>query len=136
MPLLIDSLHKASDISSDSITDEHVEQVINRTHKTAKVKRWFPRHPEYLLHFVPTYSSWLNPVERFFAAITENRIHCGSFRSVKSLEQAITEYLENHNKIRRLLFGLLPQKRFWSALPKFVNEFLTQDSRAFSHPVS
>jgi transposase len=68
------------------------------THKTPKVKRWFQRHPEYHLHFVPTYSSWLNQVERFFAEITEKRIRRGSFRSVKSLEQAITEYLENHNK--------------------------------------
>jgi transposase len=68
------------------------------THKTPKVKRWFQRHPEYHLHFVPTYSSWLNQVERFFAEITEKRIRRGSFRSVKSLEQAIMEYLENHNK--------------------------------------
>lgn len=68
------------------------------THKTPKVKRWFQRHPEYHLHFLPTYCSWLNQVERFFAEITEKRIRRGSFRSVKSLEKAITEYLENHNK--------------------------------------
>lgn len=41
------------------------------THKTPAVKRWFLRHPEYHLHFIPTSSSWLNQVERFFAAITE-----------------------------------------------------------------
>jgi transposase len=68
------------------------------THKTPKVKRWFQRHPEYHLHFIPTYSSWLNQVERFFAEITEKRIRRGSFHSVKALEKAITEYLENHNK--------------------------------------
>jgi transposase len=68
------------------------------THKTAKVKRWFQRHPDYHLHFTPTYSSWLNQVERFFAEITEKRIRRGCFRSVKDLEGAIREYLENHNK--------------------------------------
>jgi transposase len=67
------------------------------THKTPAVKRWFLRHPEYRLHFIPTSSSWLNQVERFFAEITEKRIRRGVFRSVKALEQAILEYLEEHN---------------------------------------
>jgi len=68
------------------------------THKAPKVRRWFQRHPEYHLHFIPTSSSWLNQVERFFAEITEKRIRRGAFRSVKELEQAINEYLENHNR--------------------------------------
>jgi transposase len=68
------------------------------THKTPAVKRWFLRHPEYHLHFIPTSSSWLNQVERFFAAITERRIRRGIFKSVPALEHAITEYLAEHNK--------------------------------------
>jgi transposase len=68
------------------------------THKTAAVKRWFLRHPEYHVHFTPTSSSWLNQVERFFAEITEKRIRRGAFRSVAALERAILEYLEEHNK--------------------------------------
>jgi len=67
------------------------------THKTAAVKRWFLRHPEYRLHFTPTSGSWLNQVERFFAEITEKRIRRGVFRSVAALEAAIREYLEHHN---------------------------------------
>ena len=67
------------------------------THKTPAVKRWFLRHPEYHLHFIPTSSSWLNQVERFFAEITEKRIRRGVFRSVPALEQAINEYLAAHN---------------------------------------
>jgi transposase len=61
------------------------------------VKRWFLRHPEYHLHFTPTSSSWLNQVERFFARITEKRIRRGVFKSVAALEQAITDYLSEHN---------------------------------------
>jgi transposase len=68
------------------------------THKTAAVKRWFARHPEYHLHFTPTSGSWLNQVERFFAEITDKRIRRGVFRNVAALEQAIVEYLANHNE--------------------------------------
>jgi len=68
------------------------------THKTPAVKRWFERHPEYHLHFTPTSGSWLNQVERFFAAITEKRIRRGVFRSVAALEKAILEYLAVHNE--------------------------------------
>ena len=67
------------------------------THKTPKVQRWLARHPRYHLHFIPTSSSWLNQVERFFAEITEKRIRRGAFRNVRQLEQAIVEYLEHHN---------------------------------------
>jgi transposase len=68
------------------------------THKTPAVKRWFLRHPEYHLHFTPTSASWLNQVERFFAAITEDRIRRGVFTRVTQLERAIAEYLAEHNK--------------------------------------
>jgi transposase len=68
------------------------------THKTPAVKRWFLRHPEYHLHFTPTSESCLNQVERFFAAITEDRIRRGVFTSVPQLERAIADYLTEHNK--------------------------------------
>jgi len=68
------------------------------THKTPRVKRWLQRHPRYVVHFTPTRASWLNQVERFFAAITEKRIRRGVFRSVQALEQAIRDYLEEHNR--------------------------------------
>lgn len=71
------------------------------THKTAQVKRWLARHPEYHVHFTPTASSWLNQVERFFAEITAKRIRRGVFRSVPKLEAAIHDYLEEHNQQAR-----------------------------------
>jgi transposase len=67
------------------------------THKTPAVKRWLLRHPAYHLHFIPTSSSWLNQVERFFAEITEKRIRRGAFKSVTALERAIVDYLAAHN---------------------------------------
>ena len=66
-------------------------------HKTPAVKRWLLRHPESHLHFIPTSSSWLNQVERFFTEITEKRIRRGVYKSVRAFEQAIADYLAEHN---------------------------------------
>jgi transposase len=67
------------------------------THKTPRVKRWLARHPRFVIHFTPTSASWLNQVERFFAEITTKRLRRGVFRSVKALEKAIEDYLDEHN---------------------------------------
>lgn len=67
-------------------------------HKTAKVKHWMTRHPRFHCHFTPTYSFWLNLVERFFATLTEQQLRRGTHRSVPALEQAIREYLAIYNK--------------------------------------
>ena len=67
------------------------------THKTAEVQVWLAKHPHFKLHFIPTSSSWLNVVERFFAEITGKRIRRGTFGSVAELEAAIHDYLDHHN---------------------------------------
>jgi transposase len=76
----------------------HLVMDNSSTHKTAKVIRWFARHPHYHVHFTPTSGSWLNQVERWFGELTEKRIRRGSFNSVRSLEKAIQEYLELNDK--------------------------------------
>jgi putative transposase len=68
-----------------------------RTHKHAKVRAWLAARPRWHLHFVPTYSSWLNLVERFFALITNRAIRRGSFRSVRELIQHIDHFVTHHN---------------------------------------
>jgi transposase len=68
------------------------------THKTAQVKRWLMRHPRFQCHFIPTYSSWLNLVERFFAKLTEQQLRRGTHRSVPVLEKAIRDYLDIYNE--------------------------------------
>jgi transposase len=67
------------------------------THKTQQVQNWLKRHKRFILHFIPTSSSWLNLVERFFALITEDAIRRGVFNSVAELEATIAAYLSNHN---------------------------------------
>jgi transposase len=68
------------------------------THKTEAVEDWLRKHPRWHLHFIPTHSSWLNQVERFFAKITTERIRRGVFRSVGELQQAIESYITSHNE--------------------------------------
>jgi transposase len=68
------------------------------THKTDAVESWLRKHPRWHMHFIPTHSSWLNQVERFFAKITNERIRRGVFRSVGELQEAIESYIANHNQ--------------------------------------
>ena len=55
------------------------------------------RHPRFHGHFRPTYSPWINRVERFFAALTEQQLRRGTHRCLPALENAIGQYLDHHN---------------------------------------
>jgi transposase len=68
------------------------------THKHAAVTTWLKRHPRFVCHFVPTSSSWLNLVERWFGELTSKRIRRGSFGSVDDLKLAIDEFLNAWNE--------------------------------------
>lgn len=70
-------------------------------HKAPAVHRWLIRHPRVHFHFTPTYSSWLNLVERFFGLLTEKALKRGSHTSIPQLRQAILEYVEAHNEKRK-----------------------------------
>ena len=78
--------------------DVHLILDNDATHKTEKVQRWLLRHPRFHCHFTPTYSSWMNRVERFFATLTEHQLKRGTHRSVPALEKAIRDYLDMHNE--------------------------------------
>src|ERR1700689_2995509 len=68
------------------------------THKTAIIRNWLARRPRFQVHFTPTYGSWLNLGDRWFAALTTKQIRRGAFRSVRELESAIREFIEVHNE--------------------------------------
>jgi putative transposase len=68
------------------------------SHKHPKVRTWLGQRPRYHVHFTPTYSSWLNQVERWFALITQRAIRRGSFRSTKQLVTRIDQFVQNYNK--------------------------------------
>ncbi len=68
------------------------------THKKQEVKDWLAKHPRFHFHFIPTSSSWLNLVERWFRNITVDRIRRDAFTSVIQLQAAIYEYIADNNE--------------------------------------
>jgi transposase len=69
--------------------DVHLVLDNYQTHKTELIKRWLAKRPRFHPHFTPTSASWLNQVERWFAALTEKQLRRGVHRSTRELEQAI-----------------------------------------------
>ena len=68
------------------------------THKHPKVESWLKRHRRFHVHFIPTSSSWLNLVERWFREITDKRIRRGTFGNVAALIEAIQSFIDAHNQ--------------------------------------
>lgn len=67
-------------------------------HKTPAVQRWLVQHPRFVLHFTPTYASWMNLIERFFGLLTEHALKRGSHSGIPALRKAIVDYIEAHNE--------------------------------------
>ena len=101
--------------------DVHVVLDNYSTHKHPKVRAWFAQRHRYHVHFTPTYASWLNQVERWFALITQRAIKRGSFRNVKTLIERIENYIANHNQ------HSVPFK--WTATSESIFEKLTKLSK-------
>ena len=71
------------------------------THNHAKVRTWLAQRTRYKVQYQPTYSSWLNHVERWFGIITQRAIRRGSFRSVKELVEKIDHFVQHYNRSSR-----------------------------------
>jgi transposase len=67
------------------------------THKHENVKKWLAKHPRFHIHFIPTSSSWLNLIERWFRELTDKRIRLGTFSSVPDLVEVIMDSMNEHN---------------------------------------
>lgn len=88
------------------------------THKHPNVRAWLQRHPRFIPHFVPTSSSWLNLVERWFAELTTKSVRRGSFASVEDLENTIREFLAAWNEN--------PNPFVWTATVESIREKLSR----------
>jgi transposase len=87
------------------------------THKHPRVQAWLDRHPRFVPHFVPTSSSWLNLVERWFGELTGKRIRRGVFVSVDDLVAAIEEFLA--------VWNTKPKPFIWTATVESIIKKLT-----------
>ena len=86
-------------IAAEAPADQKVHLILDNysTHKSPRIRRWLTAHPRFKLHFTPTYRSWLNLVERWFAELTTRQLRRGVHRSIVSLERAIREFFDAYN---------------------------------------
>jgi transposase len=105
---------KQIDVETPADLDLHLIVDNYATHKHPKVQSWLKRHRRFHMHFIPTSSSWLNLVERWFREITTKRIRRGVFQSVAQLIEAIDAYINGHNSD--------PKPFVWTAKAKDIIE--------------
>lgn len=110
---------KLIDAETPAELDLHLIVDNYATHKHPKVQSWLKRHRRFHVHFIPTSSSWLNLVERWFREITDKRLRRGTFRSVAQLIDAIAAFIKEHNDN--------PQSYVWTAK---VEDILAKIERA------
>ncbi len=95
------------------------------THKHPKVKAWLKRHRRFHVHFIPTSSSWLNVIERFFRDLDTKRLRRGVFQSVAELIDAVMSYIEGHNND--------PSPFVWSKTAQEIIEKVGRARRALNN---
>jgi transposase len=89
------------------------------THKTPAIRAWLAKRPRYHVHFTPTGASWLNMVERWFAALTEKQIRRGAHRSTRQLERAIKDYLAINNENPKPFIWTKTADEIFASLARF-----------------
>lgn len=87
----------AVDAAVPRALDVHLIMDNYGTHKTALIRNWLAKRPRFHVHFTPTYGSWLNLVERWFAELTNKQLRRGAHRSVVQLQAAIRQFIEAHH---------------------------------------
>src|SRR5262249_33367241 len=99
------------------------------THKTDLIQRWLAAHPRFHVHFVPTISSWLNVVERWFGELTTKLIQRGVHKSVQALEADIRAWIEPGTRTPVPTYGPRPPTPSSTASPHIANESQALDTR-------
>jgi transposase len=116
------------DASVPDDLDVHIVLDNLSTHKTPAVHRWFLRHPRFHLHFTPTYSSWLNQVERWFALLEQKQLKRGAHRSTLELEKAIYQFIEVSNASPRPFIWTKSADDILANLERFCGRTLTSQA--------
>ena len=106
--------------------DVHVIVDNSSIHNAPEIKRWLKRHQRFCLHFTPTYSSWLNLVERWFANLTEQALRRSSHKSTAELEEAIQRYLEASNEAAKPFIWTKTADQILASVARFCARTLEQ----------
>ena len=94
-----------TDLVTNQPTGKEIHVIADNlsAHKTTRVTAFLQTHPQMHLHFTPTYSSWLNQVELWFAKIERDVIARGVFTSVKDLAKKLMRYIRHYNKAPKIV---------------------------------
>ena len=102
--------------------DVHLVMDNYATHKTPAIQRWLERNKRFHFHFVPTSSSWLNQVERWFGLLTQRLLKRSVHFSVKELEADLHAFINANNEN--------PKPFVWT---KTASQILESIARKCSH---
>jgi transposase len=91
------SFLKHIDAAVPAHLDAHLVVDNYAAHKHRKVRAWLAARPRFHVHHTPTYASWLNQVERWFAILTERQIRRSSCVSAKDLAAKIEAFVAAYN---------------------------------------
>src|SRR3990170_4201427 len=93
-------------------------------HKSALIRSWLARHPRFHFHYTPTYSSWMNLVERWFSALTTKQLRRGVHRSVRELVAAIREFIDVHNETGKPYVWVKTADEILASIARFAQRTL------------
>jgi transposase/transposase-like protein len=91
------------------------------THKSPTIVKWLETHPRFHMHFTPTYSSWINQVERFFAYVTADLLQRSDHRSVQALESDIRNWVNGWNENPKPFIWTKPAEQILESLSRLLN---------------
>lgn len=113
-------------IDANVPTDLEVHIIMDNysTHKAPTVRAWFAKHPRFHVHFTPTYASWLNQVERWFAGLEAKALRRGSHTSVKMLKAAIREYIDASNSAGKPFVWIKTAEQILANIARFAQRTL------------
>lgn len=86
------------------------------THKSPAIRRWIEAHPRFHVHYTPTYSSWINQVERWFAYLTADLLQRSDHRSVQALERDIRKWVKAWNENPKPFIWTKPAEEILASL--------------------
>ena len=109
--------------------DVHIIMDNYGTHKSQMIRNWFVKRPRFHVHFTPTYSSWLNQVERWFGELTQKQIRRGAHRSVQELERAIQEFIDATNAQPKPFVWVKSADEILASIARFAQRTTTAHSQ-------
>lgn len=112
------------DASVPAALDVHIIMDNYGTHKTATIRAWFAKRPRFHVHFTPTYGSWINLVERWFADLTNKQLRRGVHHSVRALEAAIHRFIDMHNAEGRPFIWTKTADEILASIARFAQRTL------------